>query len=76
MSIVIDILHLAVAALLAVIGVGYERESECPPVRFEPAAHVQTVDPRAPAPATNLDARIVLAAECDSRLSRVQFPAL
>ncbi len=41
MSFLIDLLHLLVAALLAVIGIGYERDrDDCPPIRFEPAAHV------------------------------------
>ncbi|MGY6627371.1 MAG: hypothetical protein ACXIVL_02545 [Oceanicaulis sp.] len=41
MSLLIDLLHLLVAALLAVIGIGYERDrDDCPPIRFEPAAHL------------------------------------
>jgi hypothetical protein len=59
MSIVFDILHLAVAALLAIIGIGYEREEDCPPVRFEPAAQVEMVeadsDAIAPIPASGCE---------------------
>ncbi len=37
MTLVFDILHFVAAALLAVIGFGYEREEECDPVHFQPA---------------------------------------
>lgn len=76
MSIIIDILHLAIAAVLAVIGVGYERQSECPPVRFDPTAQVETVENGARTATVEDQARVMLASECDSRLRRAQFPAL
>jgi len=72
MTLVFDILHLAVAALLAIIGIGYEREEECPPVRFQPAAEVQAVED-APQPA---EAVVIEASDCESGRSAVQFPAL
>jgi hypothetical protein len=54
MSLLIDLLHLLVAALLAVIGIGYERDREdCPPIRFEPAAHV-SAQPEAARPLVEL----------------------
>jgi|GEM_PF-3127295 len=41
MSLLIELLHILAAALLAILGIGYERDREdCPPIRFEPAAHV------------------------------------
>ena len=70
MSIVFDILHLAVAALLAVIGVGYEREEECNPVRFQPAAEVESVEPEAQ------DPEVVAVSDCESGDRAVRFPAL
>ena len=73
MTIVFDILHLAVAAVLAIIGVEYEREQDCPPVRFEPAAHVETVDS---AKAGSETAELVYASDCESDGRTVRFPAL
>ena len=73
MGIVFDILHLAVGALLAVIGLGYEREADCPPVRFEPAAHVETTQAVEPG---ERDAVIVPASDCDGSDAMVRFPAL
>ncbi|MCR9128075.1 MAG: hypothetical protein NXI12_00990 [Alphaproteobacteria bacterium] len=72
MSLVFDILHLAVAALLAIIGIGYEREEECPPVRFQPAAEVQMAD----AAAQRDDAVVIEASDCESSRGTVRFPAL
>ena len=40
MSFLIDIVHMVLAATLAMLGFGYERENDCPPVRFQPAAQV------------------------------------
>lgn len=72
MTLVFDILHLAVAALLAIIGVGYEREEECAPVRFQPAAYTYyATDAR-----QIDDAVVVQASDCESGRSAVQFPAL
>jgi len=54
MSLLMDFLHLLVAALLAVIGIGYERDrDDCPPIRFEPAAHV-SAQPEAARPLAEL----------------------
>ncbi len=79
MTIVFDILHLAVAAVLAIIGIEYEREPDCPPVRFESAAHAEShaetfkpapVDPQADA------AALVYAADCEGDGRAMRFPAL
>lgn len=70
MTLIFDILHLAVAALLAIIGVGYEREAECPPVRFQPAAEVET------ATADSEQAQYVEIADCEGARTALQFPAL
>lgn len=43
MSFLIDIVHMVLAATLAMLGFGYERESDCPPVHFQPAAQVGTI---------------------------------
>lgn len=72
MTLVFDILHLAIAALLAIIGIGYEREEECPPVRFQPAAEVQMIDE---APRTD-EAVIIEASDCEAARGAVRFPAL
>lgn len=75
MAIVFDILHLAVAAVLAIIGVDYEREQDCPPVYFQPAAHVQ------PAQAAAIEgdtpaASLIYASECEGDGRAVRLPAL
>lgn len=44
MHILVDLLHLVAAAALSLIGFGYEREEECNPVRFQPAAIVETAE--------------------------------
>ncbi len=72
MTLVFDILHLAVAALLAIIGIGYERQEECPLVRFQPAAEVQVVED-APQPA---EAVVIEASDCESSRGTVRLPAL
>lgn len=72
MTLVFDILHLAIAALLAIIGVGYEREEECPPVRFQPAAEVQMIHE---APQAD-EAVIIEASDCEASRGSVRFPAL
>jgi hypothetical protein len=74
MSLIFDILHLTVAALLAIIGVGYEREEECPPVRFQPAAEVQSVEAGSQAAADDLAA--IYVSECETTRGPVRFPAL
>lgn len=54
MSFLIEVLHMLVAALLAAIGIGYERDlQDCPPICFEPAAHV-SVQPEAARPLVEL----------------------
>lgn len=75
MAIVFDILHLAVAALLAMIGFDYEREQECPPVHFQPAAHVQTAQ-AAPIEGDAHAAALTYASECEGDGRAVRFPAL
>ena len=74
MSLLFDILHLTIAAVLAVIGVGYEREQDCPPVRFEPAAQVSYLDER-DAPKMQ-PAALDVAAHCDGDSRSIQFPVL
>ena len=75
MTIVFDILHLAVAAVLAIIGIEYEREPDCPPVRFEAAAHVETVKAAPVDAEAGADARIYVAG-CEGDGRAVRFPAL
>lgn len=70
MGIVFDIMHLAVAAVLAMIGVGYEREQDCPPVHFSPAAEIVTVEP------ASAESAFVEISGCDGGESAVRFPAL
>ena len=67
MSIVFDILHLTIAAVLAVIGMGYEREDQdcTPPVRLDPAAQFETMDLETAAEANS---EITMIAECDNTL--------
>ena len=74
MSIVFDILHLTIAAVLAVIGVQYEREhDECPPVRLDPAAQVETLEGDM---ASATDVEIVTISECDDTRVALTYPAL
>ena len=44
MAMLVDLLHLIAALALSLVGLGYEREEECEPVRFQPAAHVEYAD--------------------------------
>lgn len=49
MTFLIELIHILAAALLAVLGIGYERDrDDCPPIRFEPAAHVSVPAESAP----------------------------
>ncbi|MBI1263131.1 MAG: hypothetical protein GC187_00150 [Alphaproteobacteria bacterium] len=49
MTFLIELIHILAAALLAVLGIGYERDrDDCPPIRFEPAAHVSVQAESAP----------------------------
>jgi hypothetical protein len=73
MSLVFDILHLAVAALLAIIGIGYEREEECTPVHFQPAAEIQTVHASQP---QMTYVAVVETSDCGSAPGVVRLPAL
>ncbi|KAA5804649.1 hypothetical protein F1654_01180 [Alkalicaulis satelles] len=82
MSLLIDLLHILVAAILAVLGLTYERDdSDCPPVRFEPAAHYSTeAPPFAMEPAVNQagqDARWrAITRECEPRRISATLPVL
>ncbi|MCH8490050.1 MAG: hypothetical protein LAT81_08995 [Oceanicaulis sp.] len=84
MSFLIDLLHLLVAALLAVIGIGYECDSEdCPPIRFEPAAH-GAAQPEAARPLVSLTYDTAAsgavwseaARDCEPSRAAVTLPAL
>ena len=78
MHILLDLLHLVAAAVLSLVGFGYEREEECPPVRFLPSAYVSEAEagltpPVAPA---GLDAATLAAADCEPARVRLTLPAL
>lgn len=70
MNILIDLLHLIAAAALSVIGFGYEREPDCNPVRFQPAAMVETVE------VENSDPALQSIADCERDAATVRLPAL
>ncbi|MCC5996046.1 MAG: hypothetical protein JJU18_06725 [Oceanicaulis sp.] len=82
MSFLLDLLHLLIAALLAVLGFTYEREdSDCPPVRFEPAAlYSAEADPFAMEPAVADSARQAdwgtVSRECEPQRVNVTLPVL
>jgi len=70
MNILLDLLHLVAAAALSVIGFGYEREPDCNPVRFQPAAMVETVEE------DRDDAALHAVADCERDDAAVRLPAL
>jgi hypothetical protein len=76
MTLILDLMHLIAATLLAVVGLGYEREEECaPPVHFQPAAHVVTVE----AEATVTDASFTQtrwSADCEAEAVVISYPVL
>ena len=89
MTIVFDILHFVAAALLAVIGFGYEREEECDPVHFQPVSY--TVEAAADGAMTltsdsvvltrnnvllPVGERVIQASDCDSESSMITYPVL
>lgn len=79
MSLILDVMHFVAATLLAVIGFGYEREEECDPVHFQPAAYV--IEAEASAQATvfvTQDAGFTQASDCEAsnRQSAVSYPVL
>lgn len=72
MAFVLDLMYIVAATLLAIVGLGYEREEDCAPVHFEPAAYVMTAD-------TEAEARFIQAggpSDCDSRDATVVYPVL
>lgn len=72
MHILIDLLHLVAAAALSLIGFGYEREEECNPVRFQPAAIVETVEFEA----GDDMARVQMIEDCEADRRALAMPAL
>ncbi|MFP4520255.1 MAG: hypothetical protein ACLFQ5_12470 [Oceanicaulis sp.] len=72
MQIVIDILHLVAAAALSLIGFGYEREEECEPVRFQPAAYVEYAD----AQGEYAEARFQTVEDCGAAPASARLPVL
>jgi hypothetical protein len=73
MHILIDLLHLVAAAALSLIGFGYEREEACNPVRFEPAAIVETAELNS----GDADmARLQTIAQCETDRRALRMPAL
>lgn len=74
MAFVLDLMHLIAATLLAVVGLGYEREEDCAPVHFEPAAYVMAADAEAEAQARFIQTGG--ASDCDRRDVAVVYPVL
>ncbi|MGJ3230589.1 MAG: hypothetical protein ACFE0P_02200 [Oceanicaulis sp.] len=72
MTILLDLLHLVAAAALSLIGFGYERDEECNPVRFQPAAMVETVE----TPAGRDELRAEAVADCEAAAPAVRLPVL
>jgi hypothetical protein len=74
MGFVLDLMHIVAATLLALVGLGYEREEDCAPVHFEPAAYVVAADDEADAEARFI--QTVGASDCDSRDVAIVYPVL
>ena len=72
MGFVLDLMHIVAAALLAVVGLGYEREEDCAPVHFQPAAYVISEDASAEVVFTEASA----VTDCESRDVAVIYPVL
>jgi hypothetical protein len=77
MAFVLDLMHLIAATLLAVVGLGYEREEECDPVQFQPAAYVMEADAQAPAMFTQVRFTQARAdTDCEAQATFVSYPVL
>ena len=74
MTFVLDLMHVVAAALLAVVGLGYEREEDCAPVHFQPAAHVIEADAASISTPRQFEAHA--AVECDSDATVIVYPVL
>ncbi len=77
MALLFDILHFFAAALLAVIGFEYEREEDCDPVHYQPAAYVTAGDASTQTLWVN-DPTVTAqpASDCDSSTQSVTYPVL
>ena len=72
MAFLVDLIHIIAATLLAVVGLGYEREEECDPVHYQSIAYIavdESGSEAAFAPASAVS-------ECDSRDAAVVYPVL
>ena len=77
MAIVFDILHFVAAALLSVVGLGYEREEECDPVHYQPAAYViEASDGSQVRFIASSDFEFHTVSDCDSNTQTVTYPVL
>ena len=73
MTLIFDLMHIVAAALLAIVGLSYEREEECtPPVQQRPAAHVIQYE-IATAPAVS---EVRWTADCEAASGSVFYPVL
>lgn len=73
MHILLDLLHLVAAATLAMLGFGYERDEDCPPVQLLPT----TMEVSTPSEAPLTDETLhVAVSDCDREVTRITLPAL
>ncbi|MCP2678492.1 hypothetical protein NHF45_02975 [Maricaulaceae bacterium NA33B04] len=77
MALLFDILHFVAAALLSVVGLGYEREEECDPVHYQPAAYVIKANDGFQARFIAMsDYEFQTVSNCDSSTQTVTYPVL
>ncbi len=72
MTFFLDLMHIVAATLLAIVGLGYEREEDCAPVHFEPAAYVIAEE----SAAQTLRIETSSVSDCDSGESAILYPVL
>ena len=77
MTLVLDILHFIAAALLAVIGFGYEREEECEPVHYgQVAVSYEHQDATEAQLLVASHAEMVETSDCEQSSAPVTYPVL
>lgn len=78
MHILFDLLHLVAAAALSLIGFGYERDEDCIPVRFQPAAIVESAEivSADTKPGEPVLERLQPIEDCEAERRAIRLPAL
>jgi len=77
MTFFLDLMHMIAATLLAVVGLGYEREEECAPVQFQPAAYVVNLDAQSQASFAQAGwTETRWSTDCEAEATIIAYPVL